>query len=135
MVPGSVPVTADGKDQPIKWKSGCRPWDSRQDYRGGLLVKFYLTNAKLYSYTFTLPDPDGQLERGRLNARWCEMIKHRSDQWDRASNEPAAGVSPFWKSHPKSFRNVAKRPSPYQPSWRAGFLTQEELEPGKNEGE
>ena len=29
-----------------------------QDYRGGLLAKFYLTDTKLYSYTFTLPDPD-----------------------------------------------------------------------------
>ena len=46
-------------------------------------------------YTFTLPDADGKLERDRLNARWCENIKHRSDNWDRNSNESATGLEPY----------------------------------------
>ena len=58
-------------------------------------MKFYLKNAKLYSYTFTLPDADGQLERDRVNARWCEHIKHRSGNWGRNSNEPATGRAPL----------------------------------------
>ena len=91
-----VPVTANGKNQQIKWKNGPYPWEAiGKDHLGGLLIKFYLKNAKLYSYTFTLPDPNGQLERDRLNARWCENIKHRSDNWDRNSNEPATGLLPY----------------------------------------
>ena len=34
-------------------------WDLRSDYLGGVLMRFYLRNAKLYSYSFTLPDPTG----------------------------------------------------------------------------
>jgi len=90
-----IPVTANGKDQEVKWKCGRHPWDFVEDYRGGVLARFYLRNAKLYSYTFTLPDPDGQLERDRLNMRWLEAIKHRSDNWDRASTEPAIGLPPY----------------------------------------
>jgi hypothetical protein len=92
----SIAVTANGKNQQIKWKHGKSPWETiAKDHLGGLLVKFYLKRAKLYSYTFTLPDPDGQLERDRLNARWCDHIKHRSGNWDRNSNEPADGVPPY----------------------------------------
>ena len=29
-----------------------------------------------------LPDPDGQLELARQNARWCDQIRHRSDNWE-----------------------------------------------------
>ena len=65
-------------------------WDLRSDYLGGVLMRFYLRNAKLYSYSFTLPDPTDQLELDRQNARWCDLIRHRSDNWDRASNEPPA---------------------------------------------
>ena len=91
-----IPASADGKGQQIKWKNGKSPWLSiAKDHLGGLLVKFYLKNAKLYSYTFTLPDADGKLERDRLNARWCEHIKHRSDNWNRNSNEPAIGLPPY----------------------------------------
>ena len=91
-----VGVTANGKNQQIKWKNGQSAWETiAKDHLGGLLVKFYLKNAKLYSYTFTLPDPNGQLERDRLNARWCENIKHRSGNWDRNSNEPAIGLPPY----------------------------------------
>lgn len=90
-----IPVTANGKDQALRWRDVPHPWDLHADYRGGVLARFYVRNAKLYSYTFTLPDPNGQLERDRLNARWCDHIKHRSDNWDRASNEPAGGVPPY----------------------------------------
>ena len=91
-----IPVTANGKGQQIKWKNGKSAWEAiAKDHLGGLLVKFYLKNAKLYSYTFTLPDANGQLDRDRLNARWCEHIKHRSDNWDRNSNEPAIGFPPY----------------------------------------
>ena len=91
-----IPITANGKGQQIKWKNGKNAWEAiGKEHIGGLLTKFYQKNAKLYSYTFTLPDPDGQLERDRVNARWCEHIKHRSDNWDRNSNEPATGLPPY----------------------------------------
>ena len=91
-----IAVTVNGKNQQIKWKNGRNVWEAiGKDHLGGLLVKFYLKNAKLYSYTFTLPDASGQLEHDRLNARWCEHIKHRSGNWDRNSNEPAIGLAPY----------------------------------------
>jgi hypothetical protein len=98
-----IAVTTNGKDQPLKWKNGQSPWLSiGKDHLGGVLVKFYLTNAKLYSYTFTLPDPDGQLERDRLNARWCDHIKHRSSNWNQNSNEPAGGLPPYCEPEPNN---------------------------------
>jgi len=107
-----IPITANGKDQEVKWKCGRHPWDFAEDYRGGVLVKFYLKNAKLYSYTFTLPDPDGQLERDKANARWLELIKHRSDNWDRPSNEPAIGLPPHSGPGPEKGQE-----KPGQPTW------------------
>ena len=96
-----VPVTGDGKDQALSWKHGKSAWkEIAPDHRGGLLLTFYLRNAKLYSYTFTLPDPDGQLQRDKDNSRWCEHIKHRSDNWDRKNNEPAIGLPPHGAAHP-----------------------------------
>ena len=93
-----IPITGNGKDQQVRWPAVPHPWDLHSDYLGGVLVRFYLRNAKLYSYTFTLPDPSGQLELDRQNARWCDHIRHRSDNWDRAANEPAIGKPP----HPDS---------------------------------
>ena len=90
-----IGVTGNGKKQQIKWKNGRPPWDFADEQRGGVLVKFYLRNTKLYSYTFTLPDPEGNLEIDRLNARWCEVIKHRSDNWGDRSNEPAIGLPTY----------------------------------------
>ena len=72
----------------MRWPQVPHPWDLHPDYLGGVLVRFHLRNAKLYSYTFTLPDPTGQLELERQNARWCDHIRHRSDNWDRATNAP-----------------------------------------------
>jgi len=89
-----IPVTADGSKQQVKWKGGGHPWDLAKDHRGGVLARFYLKNAKLYSYTFTLPDPDGKLAQHWTNARWSNIIKHKSDNWDRLSTEPAGGLPP-----------------------------------------
>jgi hypothetical protein len=98
-----VAITANGKNQPLRWKHGKSPWETiAKDHLGGLLVKFYLKNAKLYSYTFTLPDPNGQLEQDRVNARWCDSIKHRSNNWGQNSNEPAIGVAPYSKPEPNN---------------------------------
>jgi len=89
-----IPITANGKKQEVKWKNGRHPWDFAKDHRGGVLARFYLKNAKLYSYTFTLPDPDGKLAVDKANTRWCGIIKHKSDSWDRLSTEPAIGLPP-----------------------------------------
>ena len=42
----------------------------------------------------TMLDPDGKLARDKVNARWLEAIKHRSDNWSGRSNEPAGGLAP-----------------------------------------
>ncbi|HJN17857.1 MAG TPA: hypothetical protein QGH10_20320, partial [Armatimonadota bacterium] len=109
-----IPVTTSGKRQELRWKNGRHPWDLAGEYRGGVLVKFYIKKAKLYSYTFTLPDPDGQLERDQLNARWVDAIKHRSDNWDRLSTEPADGLPPHAGPGPEKGDE-----KPGQPAWDA----------------
>jgi hypothetical protein len=86
-----IPVSSSGTKQQIKWKNGRPPYDFIKDYVGGVCLKFHVTNAKLFSYTLTLPDPDGQLERDRLNARWCDSIKHRSGNWDRSNTDLPIG--------------------------------------------
>ena len=67
-------------------------FDLREAHRGGVCARFYLRKAKLYSFTMTLPDRDGALAREKANARWLEIIKHRSDNWGGRSNEPASGL-------------------------------------------
>jgi len=89
-----IPVTANGKDQAIRWTSGLNLWDFVEDLRGGLLIRFHVKNAKLYSFSLVLDDPDGTSNRHQQNARWAEFIKHKSDDWGRLSNEPAGGVPP-----------------------------------------
>ena len=83
-----VPVTGNGKDQQVKWKSGLSGWDLNDQYRGGVCAKLYLQNAKLYSYTITEPDPRGKISEYWANVRWSELIKHKSDNWDRPNTEP-----------------------------------------------
>ncbi|MDP7399835.1 MAG: hypothetical protein QF541_23420, partial [Lentisphaeria bacterium] len=85
-------ISGNGKDQEIKWKGDTNPRDVNEKYRGGLCLKFYLKNAKLYSFSLVEPDPDGTIKRQWDSARWCETIKHRSDNWGRASNAPAGGL-------------------------------------------
>jgi len=87
-----IGVSANGKDQEIKWKGDTNPRDLNEKYRGGLCLKLYLKNAKLYSYSLMEPDPDGSIKRYWDSARWNEAILHRSDDWGRASNEPAGGL-------------------------------------------
>jgi len=87
-----IPVTGNEKDQQMTWKSGISPASLTRDHRGGLSIKFYLKNAKLYSYTIAEPDPTGRIARYWANARWNEAIMHRSDNWGSASNEPAGGL-------------------------------------------
>ncbi|MAE64721.1 MAG: hypothetical protein CMJ18_10685 [Phycisphaeraceae bacterium] len=84
-------VSGDGKDQEIRWKGGD-PSRLNAAHLGGLCLKFHLVDAKLYSYSFLDPDPDGATRRYWQNARWNEAIMHRSDDWSRDSNEPARGL-------------------------------------------
>jgi len=87
-----IGISANGKDQEIKWKGNTDPWDLNEEHRGGLCCKFYLKNAKLYSCSLMFPDPDGAAKRYWDNARWNEAILHRSDNWGRRSNDPAIGL-------------------------------------------
>lgn len=89
-----IPVTGNGKNQEIKWKNATASWDMNEAYKGGVCWKIYLQNAKLYSYTIPEPDPIGNISRRWANARWREIIKHRSDNWGRMSTEPAIGLPP-----------------------------------------
>jgi hypothetical protein len=89
-----IGISGNGKDQEIQWKTRTNPRDLVEKYRGGLCLKFYLRNAKLYSYSLMGPDPDGTIQRYWDNARWNESIMHRSDNWGRSSNEPAGGMPP-----------------------------------------
>ena len=89
-----VPVAGNGKDQEVKWKDVPRPADLNENYPRGGMARIFLRNAKLYSCTLVYPDPDGALRRYWANLQWNVNIFHRSDQWGRASNEPAGGVPP-----------------------------------------
>jgi hypothetical protein len=96
-----IPVTANGKDQELRWK-GMEGWNTEKylelitkTHLGGLMARFYLRNAKLYSFTVVEPDAEGDLARYWANERWCEHIKHRSGNWDGKSNEPAGGIQPY----------------------------------------
>ncbi len=89
-----VPIESNGPDQELTWKGDRTLYDSRKEYLGGVCLKLYLKEAKLYSYTFTRPDPDGNLRRRKENTRWLDAITHRSDQWGRQATEPASGVPP-----------------------------------------
>ena len=95
-----VPVTANGKDQVVRFTSGVDPGSVNQDHRGGLFVRFYLKNAKLYSYSFENPDPEGDTARYWANQRWVQWIKNKSNNWGRASNEPATGLGPYRDPEP-----------------------------------
>ncbi len=95
-----IPVSADGKAQEIKWRSGKSGWELNEKYLGGIFIRFFIKNAKLYSFSWEQPDPDGSAARFWANRRWTEMIKHRSDQWGRRSNEPAPGLPPYRDPEP-----------------------------------
>ena len=89
-----IGISGRGKDQEVRWKAVPCPADVEGDYRGGVLARIYLKNAKLYSCTLTQPDPEGQIRRYWASFRWNENLFHRSDQWGRASTGPAGGLPP-----------------------------------------
>ena len=89
-----IPVTSDGKDQILTWKGSGKMADLLSQHRGGLCIRLYLKNAKLYSYTITEPDPEDKKAQYWANHRWGEIIKHRSDNWERLSTDPAGGLPP-----------------------------------------
>mgnify|MGYP001164128934 CR=1 FL=1 len=89
-----IPITANGKDQPVRWKGDPVPDQAEGDYRGAFMTQFIMKNAKLYSCTLAYPDPDGDRRRYWENLTWNEGLFHSSGQWERDSNTPAAGVPP-----------------------------------------
>ena len=99
----SVALKKNGLNQLLTWKSGRTPYDLSVEQFGGVCLKLYVTQAKVYSYTYTLPDPVGLLARRKANQRWLSLIRHQSDQWGVQSTEPAAGVQP----HPRPQANPA----------------------------
>ena len=99
----AVPIRADGAGHELTWKSGRSPYDLSVEEFGGVCLKLYVTRAKVYSWTYTLPDPDGALARQKANRRWLRVIRHQSDQWGLKSTEPATGVPP----HPRHQDNPA----------------------------
>ena len=88
------PITANGKDQQVTWKGGAIPSQTMADYRGAFMTRFIMKQAKLYSCSLAYSDPDGDRRRYWENLTWNEHLFHRSGQWDRDSNAPAAGVPP-----------------------------------------
>jgi hypothetical protein len=46
-----IGISNNGKDQEIKWKTIIHPHTLNEKHRGGLCLKFYVKNAKLYSYS------------------------------------------------------------------------------------
>jgi hypothetical protein len=89
-----IGIKANGKDQRVKWKGGISPNKVESDYPGGTMTRIYMKNAKLYSCTFTLPDPDGIARRYWANSNWNKNLFHRNDQWGKDNNLPASGLAP-----------------------------------------
>ena len=89
-----IPVTTSGRRQEIRWKNAEASWNMNDKYRGGVCWRIHVQNAKLYSFAIPEPDPNGAVARHMANFRWCECIKHKSDNWGRLSTEPATGVPP-----------------------------------------
>jgi len=103
-----VGISGNGKDQEIKWKGATNPRDLNEKHRGGLCLKFYLKNAKLYSYSLMEPDPNGTIKRYWDNAHWNKAILHRSDNWGCLSTEPAIGLPPYIGPGPKKDPPIAR---------------------------
>jgi len=95
-----IPVTTSGKAQEIRWRSGKNGWELNEKYLGGVFIRLFIKNAKLYSLIWEQPDPDGGAARYWANHRWTEVIKHRSGQWGSASNHAATGVAPYQLPEP-----------------------------------
>jgi hypothetical protein len=95
-----IALGANGKNQEVKWRGDPRPSEVEGDYQGGVMVRIYMKNAKLYSCTFAMPDPDGSVRRYWTNLGWNKNIFHRSDQWSRDNNLPAGGLPPVTRGMP-----------------------------------
>jgi len=95
-----IPITANGKFQQVKWKGDLAPNEAEGDYRGGIMARIYMKNAKLYSCTFAMPDRYGNLRRHCANYNWNMNLFHRSDQWGQDNNLPAGGLPPVTRGVP-----------------------------------
>ena len=88
----AIAITGNGKGQAVRWKGDLHPDEIEGDYRGGVMARIYMKNAKLYSCTLSNHDPDGALRRYWNNFDWNRNLFHRRDQWGEKSHLPAAGV-------------------------------------------
>ena len=95
-----VAITANGRDQLVRWRGDPHPDQAEGDHRGGVILHLHLRNAKLYSVTFALPDPDGSVRRYWENLEWNVNLFHRADQWSRDNNLPASGLEPVERYMP-----------------------------------
>jgi hypothetical protein len=89
------PVTSRSTRHVVQWKGSSDLAARNQEFRGGVLYRFYLENAKVYSFSLAFPDPTGEHERWLANARWLETIKHKSDGFSGRGTEPAGGLPPY----------------------------------------
>ena len=94
------PITCNGKNQQVMWKGDPYLDEVEADVRGGFMVRFYMKNAKLYSCTLVLSDPDGEERRYWSNIEWNKNLFHQRDQWDKDNNLPAGGVPPVTRGLP-----------------------------------
>ena len=90
-----IPITGNGKGQAVRWKGDPHPDDIEGEYRGGVMARIHMTNAKLYSCTLSYPDPDGTLRRYWGNFDWNRNLFHRREQWGTDTHLPADGVPPI----------------------------------------
>lgn len=96
----AIAITTDGKDHEVKWRGDLHPDQVEGDYQGGVILRIIMKNAKLYSCTFALPDPDGSVRRYWTNLEWNKNLFHRNDQWGRDNNLPASGLPPVERYMP-----------------------------------
>ena len=96
----SIAITTNGKNQQVRWKGDPHPDEVEIEIRGGFMIRFYMKNAKLYSCTLGLPDPDGQVRRYWSNLEWNKNLFHRSDQWDQGNNLPPKGLPSITRGIP-----------------------------------
>jgi hypothetical protein len=95
-----IPLAANGKNQQVRWRGDPHPDEVEGDYQGGVILRIHMKNAKLYSCTFALPDPDGSVRRYWENLEWNKNIFHHNDQWGRDNNLPASGPPPVTRYMP-----------------------------------
>jgi len=89
-------------------------------YRGGVCWRIHARNAKIYSFAIPEPDPDGAMARHSGQLRWCELIRHKSDNWGRLSTEPAIGLPRTAGPDPSAARRSPANGS--RPSERDGAI-------------